>query len=156
MAHVGLSDEGKLELEALLTLVEAMPLVISVKHSAGNFNVAHAELVSKSRGEVVLLSDTQLNNEPLLAELEGRITWGRSLSGPLRRDHASLDDDGLLVLPNAWELGLSLTYVGHTIFNRPCLYRSHLFTDMGAYRDDSKLWLINHQEMAMSLDDSKL
>jgi serine/threonine protein phosphatase 1 len=130
-----LSDADKARLAGLLPLVEASPLVISVEHAAGDFNVAHAQLVRPDTGTPY--SDKALAEASTLEAGEVLVTWGRMLhaeaaKSPVRAEVELEPGEMLAITGSPFARGLSLTYVGHNPVRQCRLHRSHLHFDRGA------------------------
>ena len=128
--------------EVLLPKLLEAPLVIRVGVAGpAPFNLVHAELAGVD-GSV--LTNDRLTCERV-ASLRARLTWGRRLLPEALEAMSSRcwNVDEILVSAQAFEPGLSLTYVGHTMLPREMLHRSHLFIDEGAYLSN-KLVLREH------------
>ncbi|VTU42687.1 MULTISPECIES: metallophosphoesterase [unclassified Variovorax] len=131
----GLSLADEVELNSLIPLLEACPLVMRVAHEAGEFNVTHAQLTrDRTSG---FIREEHLLDEQLLEYAEPFLTWGRALCGEGRRAHKALtvdlgDGEVLEVTGNPFEPGVALTYCGHNRLKRSLLHRSHFHFDRGA------------------------
>lgn len=155
--------------DSILPKVAELPYVISVGEGASRFNVAHAELMAKGGQEEKvgflrrltgkagsqprwrIITDSQLQDS-VLAGMTEPIMWGRRLiqqvdAAASRR--LETPQGPLLLSQNAYNPGLSLTYVGHTPVPHMMMHASHLFIDRGAYMRDesSQLLMVDHGQM---------
>jgi len=153
---LALPDEDKARLAALLPLVEQNPLVMTVDHPDGRFNMAHAQLTRPDTGAP--FQDADLRNEALLEDAEVLLTWGRTLYSETMRCSMRADvglgaGEALAVTGAPFERGLSLTYVGHTPVRRCWLHRSHFFMDRGAGLTDGsgQLLVLEHADVMAKL-----
>jgi serine/threonine protein phosphatase 1 len=142
-------DWDELELD-IAPALHALPAVRTVSHPAGTFHVVHSELMY---GEV--LRDDRLSTLHWPTRIS-HLMWGRRLARQATGRPALLNRSAALWFHTeaAWEPGLSLTYAGHTIMNRPTLYRSHLFFDCGAFltrENQGHLCLLEHQQVMAQL-----
>ncbi|TKR53277.1 hypothetical protein D7I39_21770 [Allopusillimonas ginsengisoli] len=153
--------------EDLLRRVVALPYVITVGEGETQFHVAHAELMTGSidqsgfwsrleglpanQTRKRVLTDNEIT-ENALAQMIEPLTWGRRLVGQVGKDNSKevvVPEGMLLVSQQPLNLGLSLTYVGHTPVTSMILHESHLFIDRGAYArgNASCLLVLHHDEV---------
>jgi len=145
-----LSEEDKYTVfELAKKKVMDIPLRLTVKHPAGDFDVVHAQYYTTHP-----LKDSLEYSEPI----ETVMTWGRSLFSHVhrtadpekRRELTELHYAGIkkLVSIEPVMVNRRLTYVGHTIVRTPIKSRSHVFLDTGAYEGDTNkyrsLTMIEH------------
>lgn len=110
------------------------PRVLQVGHGPDRFYVVHAD---RSRLQyarpVELLDDAELTQiGPADDGQQEALLWSRRVVREWPRG-AEQDVGPFGVVEPAWEPGVGLTFVGHTVVDRPVLYRSHLHLDTGAY-----------------------
>ena len=106
----------------------ALPDVLVVGKEGNNrFNVFHAEFLGCD-------DDLERGLEQYDSTGWERICWGRDLIGQARALHekgrfSEVNDSGL------WkDVDLSLSFVGHTIVQRPVIIKNVVYLDTGAYR----------------------
>lgn len=116
----------------LLPLIDAAPLVLHVGGDQG-FWMVHADRgkFGSYGNPLPLLDDARLPHVTGDDQLEA-LLWSRRLLKQIPKP--DLTDRGLYLVAPGAELapGVGLTFVGHTYVERPVLYRSHLFLDIGA------------------------
>lgn len=152
------------ELSALAHLLENLPLVLKVNNEHGNFNVAHAQLMSGLRAKTAedlkgdVFSNEQAQDKAMLDEHEASILWSRRLLATARNagSRASVfagESGKILVSDQAVAPHLRLTYVGHSPLVSPFLHRSHLHVDTGAkdLPHDGRVLLLDHAEVMAAL-----
>lgn len=128
-----LDPDERGEIESLCKhYVQHLPLVRTVEHAAGDFDVVHAQLAMPWG----IVADT----EEITEAMSDSLVWNRDV---LRSQFPQLRQE----LVNQWseEKGIwramapilapnkRLTYVGHTIMPFPFLTKSHFFIDNGGY-----------------------
>lgn len=130
--HLSVEEIGFLKAE-LLPAIEAAPIVLRVEGPHG-FWVVHADrgVFGRHDGPLKLLEDERLPHvdENDLNQVEAML-WSRRLLREI--PHAALHDHGpYRAAPGQeFELKVGLTFVGHSVVERPTLFRSHLFIDTG-------------------------
>lgn len=153
-----LNRQEQAELGTLLQLLNALPLVLSVDHSAGAFNVAHAQLLHP--GERQGRGDAARDEAGATWRTEAHFTWARSLAVAGRKGAKATQlelapGERLLVSKKPWERGLRLSYVGHNVLDAPLLHRSHLHIDRGATYipsdADSRILVLEHGHVMRQL-----
>ena len=99
--------------------LRTLPLVRVIGSGSERFNVLHAEFLG---------SDAELDADTLSEEVRQQLLWGRSLAmgagDPMR------------------QLGLSLTYCGHTPVREVQQIGAQMFIDTGAFGPGGKLTLV--------------
>jgi len=120
------SDDRHELLHDLVPRLLELPLVLKVGDGPERYYVVHA---GRAHGKHLI------NDEAMDAAHQGdgsavhrwmeALTWSRRLAYEALTKHTGRGRHG------AWEEGVSLTYVGHTVIHRPLLHRSHLFLDRG-------------------------
>ena len=119
--------------EKMLPVLSAAPIVLRVEGAHG-FWVVHADrgVFGRHDGPLKLLDDKQLPlvDENDLNQVEAML-WSRRLLREI--PHADLRDYGLYRAASGQELApnVGFTFVGHSVVERPTLFRSHLFIDTG-------------------------
>lgn len=124
-----LSAAEQQQLADLLPKVAQLPWALKVGNRDprdGHFYVLHADRWFQGR----ILTDRELDHA-LMHERDGQkllesLTWSRRLAT------AALTMPAQHRQKYRHELGVSLTYVGHTVMPSFMQYRSHVFTDRGA------------------------
>lgn len=147
----------------LATLVERLPLVLTVDDTVMPFNVSHGDLlplleVRRAGSRWQRTPQERLRHlKPLASEHADAAVWGRTLAFETDEvrpcAQARLADDVLVVSATPVEPGLALTYVGHTPMPTLRLHRSRLFIDRGAAfacadEPEWKLALVQHRQMS--------
>lgn len=119
--------------EKILPVLSAAPTVLRVEGAHG-FWVVHADrgVFGRHSGSLNLLDDKQLPlvDENDLNQVEAML-WSRRLLREI--PHADLHDYGLYraALGQEFAPNVGLTFVGHSVVERPTLFKSHLFIDTG-------------------------
>jgi len=106
----------------LKPMLEAAPLAIKVGETADCFYVLHADRSRLSyTSPINLMTDTELDEIELATEEQQEVLiWSRRLAREASRN--SLGGDGPTIAEYAKaEKNLSLTFVGHTVVDRPIL-----------------------------------
>ena len=147
-------------------LVEGLPLLLVVDDATLSFNVSHTDLHPLLRTlrardrhqDQATLQERLLRLDSLPTKRADPALWSRKLAFELddkdwSGTRARLDSDLILVSDTPVEVGLALTYVGHTPAAMLRLYRSRLFIDRGAvYANGAgskwRLALLEHREVA--------
>lgn len=117
----------------MLPALAAAPIVLRVEAAHG-FWVVHADrgVFGRHNGPLNLLDDEQLPlvDENDLNQVEAML-WSRRLLREI--PHADLHDHGSYLAAPGQEIApnVGLTFVGHSVVERPTLFRSHLFVDTG-------------------------
>lgn len=123
--HLSANDREEL-LEKIVPRLLELPLVLKVGEGPERYYVVHA---GRAHGKHII-DDAAIdraheeNNGAVRAWMES-LTWSRKLAYEALMRRTQRGKFG------AWEEGVSLTYVGHTVIHRPLLHRSHLFLDRG-------------------------
>jgi len=112
-----------------------VPTVIVVGENETRFNIVHAELPSSINITNDKI-DESFKNEKNLEKIISHAYWGRTLF----KDYVNFSDG------DEFFNGLSLTYCGHSIINRPFLLESHCFIDTGAFTDTGELTMVKALE----------
>lgn len=135
--------------EELIPLITALPRLIEVADPHLPFQVLHAEASVTN----LLMQDDHLQDDGLL--MSESVIWGRNLIREARSGRASIQEFDILdVSDKPWAPGLSLTYVGHNLLEKPLLHQSHLFVDCGsvkAEREGVPLYLVEHSQVVAEL-----
>ncbi|NYT79789.1 metallophosphoesterase [Alcaligenaceae bacterium] len=156
--------------DVILPKVAALPYVVTVGEGGQQFHIAHAELLTtgpkeekpsfwqrltgsgNNRQEVRRVATDNMLDDTLLATMTEPIMWGRRLIKEVDTATSKTletPQGPLLISQNAYNPGLSLTYVGHTPLPQMTLHASHMYVDRGAYlrNENSGLLMLDHQQV---------
>lgn len=134
--HFFLHD-GRLDFikEKMLPRIVETPIVLRVEGSFG-FWVVHADrgTLDREDGRLKLLDDAALPEVEKFNHLQFEaLFWSRRLLREALLEESRQNFLHFESVPGQeFEPGVGLTFVGHSVVERPILYRSHLFIDTGA------------------------
>jgi serine/threonine protein phosphatase 1 len=138
-------DKEKKIRDELVPLLLKLPLMRKIDHKSGGFWIAHAERPRFVDSKMI--PDNELTEKDIEYNAP-RLLWSRSLVRTALPRQSVPGSDWQASSPLLIK-GCGVTYVGHSVVERPRIYASHMFIDTGAYAT-GKLTLVDHAH-AMSL-----
>ncbi len=117
------------DFKASLTNVAKLPLMYIVGSEKSRFHIIHAELTRPNmyQHDTMVWSDSDIDrwheDDSIPPAIEQRLLWSRSLMRFEETDN----------YPPKVQKGLSTTFCGHSISNKPKQFLSHVCLDTGAF-----------------------